>query len=318
MTFGQQKANETRMVIKMIFDTAEYTAPGGHEVNEDSILRLDSKGIFAVADGLGGHTSGEVASAAAVKYITKNFSGVYDEKSISELLEGANRYVTENGGGGKTTIAAAFADKDVFIPVNAGDSRVYYFRDGRIIFISKDHSVCRASVDMGMMSFEDIRGSDDRCRLLKVLGSSEKLGAKCAAPIKMQSGDAFLICSDGFWEYVLEGEMEADLLKSETPEKWLQYMLKRHILRAKNTGDNYSAVCGFIRSDEDKAVAAPKRSLLLPIILLLLTAALILAAGSMLMHRSESELTLGASGEAASADTSYEETVSILSSVSYI
>ncbi|MGN0637742.1 MAG: PP2C family protein-serine/threonine phosphatase [Huintestinicola sp.] len=284
----------------MIIDTAKYTAPGGHEVNEDSILLLEDKGVFAVADGLGGHSSGEVASAAAVRYITENFSGNYDEKSIAELLEGANGYVAKNGAGGKTTIAAAFVHNDIFIPVNAGDSRVYYFRDGKIIFISKDHSVCRASVDMGMISFEEIRGNDDRSRLLKVLGGAEKLGAKCAAPITMQSGDAFLICSDGFWEYVLEGEMEADLLKSETPEKWLEYMLKRHILRAKNAGDNYSAVCGFIRGDEDKKVStAPKGSLLLPLTLIFAAAAA-LGAGILLTNSNEPDATLGAS-----ADTAY-------------
>lgn len=295
----------------MIIDTAEYTAPGGHEVNEDSILRLDSKGIFAVADGLGGHASGEVASAAAIRYITENFNGDYDEKSIAELLEGANKYVTENGGGGKSTIAAAFAHNDLFMPVNAGDSRVYYFRDGRIIFISKDHSVCRASVDMGMMTFDEIRGSDDRSRLLKVLGSAEKLNAKCAAPITMQSGDAFLICSDGFWEYVIEGEMEADLLKSETPGKWLEYMLKRHILRANNTGDNYSAVCGFIRSEEEKpekdmtendtVITTPpeKNSLLLPVVLALMGAAILAAVLFSFINSNDNDVTLGTSADTA-------------------
>lgn len=274
----------------MIFDTAEYTNPGEHSINEDKLLRLNSKGIFAVADGLGGHDSGEIASSAAVDFIENNFNGVYDEKSITELLENANRYVSERGNGGKTTIAAAFVDNDIFIPVNAGDSRVYYFRDGRLLYMSKDHSVCRASVDMGMIRFEDIRGNPDRSRLLKVLGDGERLGVKCGSPIKAKNGDAFLICSDGFWEYVLEGEMEADLLKSDTAEKWLEYMLKRHLLRAKNTGDNYSAICGFIytddKTDDESEGKAPKKTSPLSLLLiLLLTAAVVLAAGIIFSYR---------------------------------
>ena len=165
-------------------------------------------------------------------------------------MEGANTEVIKKGDGGKTTIAAAFTENGNFIYANAGDSRVYYFRDGKIIAQTKDHSVCQASVDMGMIRPEDIRGNEDRSRLLKVLGSEEKLNIKKSyPPIKIQNGDAFLVCSDGFWEYVYETEMEADLLKSDNSETWLKYMLKRHILRAENKGDNYTAVCGIIYLD---------------------------------------------------------------------
>ena len=103
---------------------------------------------------------------------------------------------------------------------------------------------------MGIIRPEDIRGNEDRSRLLKVLGSDEKLNIKKAySPIKIRNGDAFLICSDGFWDYVYETEMEADLLKSDSSEVWLKYMLKRHILRAENKGDNYTVICGIIYLD---------------------------------------------------------------------
>lgn len=234
----------------MIINAAKYSCAAGHGINEDSCLCSAEKGIFIVADGLGGHSSGEKASLAAVDYFEKNCTGGYTEKRITELMEGANTEVTEKGDGGKTTVAAAFTENGNFIYANAGDSRVYYFREGKIIAQTKDHSVCQASADMGMIRWEDIRGSEDRSRLLKVLGVDEKLNIKKHyVPIKIQDGDAFLLCSDGFWEYVYEAEMEADLLKSDNPEVWLKHMLKRHILRAENKGDNYTAICGIISLD---------------------------------------------------------------------
>lgn len=245
----------------MIINSAKYSCEAGHEINEDSCLCSAEKGIFIVADGLGGHSDGEKASLAAVDYFEENYRGNCGNELISQLMEGANTEVLQKGDGGKTTVAAAFAENGYFHYANAGDSRVYYFRDGRIIAQTKDHSVCQASVDMGMLRPEDIRGSEDRSRLLKVLGSEEKLNIKKAyPPIKIQNGDAFLVCSDGFWEYVYETEMEADLLKSDSSEAWLKYMLKRHILRAENKGDNYTAVCGIIYLDGSESFELPADS----------------------------------------------------------
>ncbi len=239
----------------MIIDSAKYSCPAGHDVNEDSCFCSPERGIYIVADGLGGHSSGETASLAAIDYFEENCCGCYTDYEITNLLEGANTEVMNKGDGGKTTVAASFIDDGKFIYANVGDSRVYYFRKGKIIAVTKDHSVCQASVDMGMLRPEDIRGNEDRSRLLKVLGSEKVLNIKKHyAPIEIQDGDAFLICSDGFWEYVYETEMEVDLLKSASAEIWLKYMLKRHILRAENKGDNYTAICGIIHADEGDIV----------------------------------------------------------------
>lgn len=266
----------------MIIDTAKYSCAGGHEINEDSCLSLPETGIFIVADGLGGHTDGEKASMAAIDYFERSCRGGYTDEEITRLLEEANNEVLNKGDGGKTTVAAAFTENGRFVYANVGDSRVYYFRGGKIIAATKDHSVCQASVDMGMMRPEDIRGNEDRSRLLKVLGAEKELNIKKRyQPIEVQNGDAFLVCSDGFWEYVFETEMEADLLKSDSAEVWLKYMLKRHILRAENKGDNYTAICGIIHLNEGEAPKTPKairisdsepdvprkKSLLLPLII---------------------------------------------------
>lgn len=271
----------------MIVDSAKYTCAAGHDINEDSCLCRPERGIYIVADGLGGHSSGETASSAAIDYLDKNCLGDYTPEEVNRLLEGANTEVLNNGDDGKTTVAAAFIENGSFIYANVGDSRVYYFRKGKIIAATKDHSVCQAAVDMGTLRPEDIRGNEDRSRLLKVLGSEQSLNIKKRYPaIEIENGDSFLICSDGFWEYVYETEMEVDLHKSESAEQWLKYMLKRHILRAENKGDNYTAVCGIIRfEDGDNApvlisgsassdAGAPKRKVS-PVFLIAAVAAVI-------------------------------------------
>lgn len=231
--------------MSMNIDTASYSFSGGHKVNEDSVY--SGTGIYAVADGLGGHFGGELASAEAVRYISQNYKGDMSDKGIDDLLEGANSAVAALHNDSHTTIAAVFIGDGTLRYANVGDSRVYVFRNNKVMSVSRDHSVCRVAVDMGEMSFEDIRFSDDRSRLLKVLGNDEKLDLRTQyQPVRLADGDAFLICSDGFWENVHEREMEADLLKADSATTWARLMLKRQLLRAQDKGDNYSVICGIV------------------------------------------------------------------------
>lgn len=242
----------------MTIKTAIYTCSGGHEINEDSFLCGD--GVYAVADGLGGHENGETASSAVVDYLRDSFRGDISDGVVSELLEGANSAVLELNNGSCSTVAAVLCtDKQIRL-ANVGDSRAYYFRDGELLAMTKDHSVCQVAIDLGDMTFDEIRDSADRSKLMKVLGGEKSLNLKkLYEPIIPQDGDAFLICSDGFWEYVYEREMEADLLKSSDPEKWLNDMLKRQLLRAKNEGDNYTAICGYIHLSDDELAQEASR-----------------------------------------------------------
>ncbi|MBQ4165870.1 MAG: protein phosphatase 2C domain-containing protein [Oscillospiraceae bacterium] len=243
----------------MNIDLYSYSGIGGRPVNEDSYVT--GNGYFIVSDGLGGHDNGELASGAVTRYIAENFTSPdLSNEHISSLIQGADEAVKQFGDGGKATLAALFTDGNMIRLANIGDSRVYYFRGGSILFRTKDHSVCQASVDMGEMTDIDVRNSADRSGLFKVLGDSAPL--KLPKPydlIDPINGDAFLICSDGFWEHIYEAEMEADLLKSYSAKEWLEHMLKRHLVRSKNNGDNFTAICGIIKSEKvvPYTIAAP-------------------------------------------------------------
>ena len=169
--------NSGGIAVKLRADCTYYTSAGGSDHNEDSVYC--GRGIYAAADGLGGHSGGAAASQAAVNYIAnaaKRSGGVL-EVGMAELFEGANTAVRKLGGG-LTTIAAGALREGKFILGNVGDSRVYYFRNGRVIAQTRDHSVCQAAVELGQLTPEQIRGSEDRVKLLKVLGNFDRLELK--------------------------------------------------------------------------------------------------------------------------------------------
>lgn len=299
----------------MNIDSYSYTNCGKYEINEDSVLCCGS--IFAVADGLGGCDGGETASACAVDYFRNNYSGCSDGE-LEALIAGANKAVFNLGNGACTTIAAAFTDGRIFRFTNIGDSRVYYFRKGKLLMRTKDHSVCQAAVETGTMQEEEIRGSDDRSKLLRVLGkNSEIKTGKLLGPDRVLDGDAFIVCSDGFWEYVYETEMEIDLLKSCSARQWAEYMLRRHLKRSHCDGDNFSVICGIIASEEtaedenenkETEISTERKSALIPIIAVgafLIAAVLVLAY---FIYRSDRNGTKPGTEQTVSAEESSGET----------
>ncbi len=237
---------------ELFTDYSSHTSAGGRSELEDRLFA--GGGIFAAADGLGGQKNGAKAAAAAVDYLSGNTGADFSPAGINALLEGANSAVRKTGG--MSAIAAAFFRDGEFTCGNFGDSRVYYFRGGRLTMQTRDHSVCQTAVELGQLNPEQIRGSDDRAKLLKALGSEKTLNLKQHfEPIKVCAGDAFLVCTDGFWENVHEREMETDLQKSHSSAEWIRLMLKRHLIKARDAGDNYSVICGIFT---DKPQASPK------------------------------------------------------------
>ena len=242
----------------MNIDLFSYTNAGSRELNEDSygVQNAANKCVAVLCDGLGGHNCGEVASTTAVKNILEGLTTASEINAdkIIEILRIVNEGIIEHQNqkpefnGMRTTAVGCVIENNMLQYFNSGDSRFYYFTNGSLYTVSKDHSVSQMSVEMGEMSFSDIRSDNDRNKLLKVLGNSSNGEVGTAyKPIEIKSGDAFLLCSDGFWEYVLEGEMEIDLSKSATAKEWIEFMLVRLLLRYTNDNDNYTVIGGIIK-----------------------------------------------------------------------
>lgn len=241
----------------MRFTVAVISNKGGRKNNEDyyGYIQLDKFGCYVLADGLGGCAAGEVASRTLVNEVISNFkvSPGITESKINEYLQKAQStlkaYQKQNRCfyGMKTTVVLLVTDYSSVRWAHVGDSRLYYFKRGKLKFQTKDHSVPQAIVDAGEISINDIRFHEDRNRLLRAMGTEKRPKFDVLKnEIIVNKDDAFLLCSDGFWEYVNETEMQKDLIDSNTPYEWLKNMEIRLLHKADKKNDNYSAIAIFV------------------------------------------------------------------------
>ena len=230
------------------------TDKGDRGNNEDNVgmYRMGQEYCFALADGLGGHGKGEVASQIAVEQAVKTFAqiGKASGECLAEAFQSGQNEILEmqrrdrTAGDMKTTLVLLLVGEELIRWGHIGDSRLYYFENGRLVGRTMDHSVPQMLVAAGEIKEKQIRRHPDRNRLLRVMGVDwEEPRYQMAEPIKSTSGQAFLLCSDGFWEWIEEKKMTACLKKASTPQMWLESMAE--IVRRQGRGqnmDNYSAV----------------------------------------------------------------------------
>jgi protein phosphatase len=189
----------------------------GHlrEVNEDAVLAAPP--VFAVADGMGGHEAGDVASALAVEALER-FRGAtaLAPDSVVVAVHDANAEIAEHArrlGPGTlmgTTIAgialARHGESDQVVAFNVGDSRVYRCRDGRLEQLSEDHSIVADLVRAGEVSAEDARQHPHQHVVTRALGVHDAVDVDRWV-LEPRRGDRFLVCSDG-----LVGELTDDAI----------------------------------------------------------------------------------------------------------
>lgn len=234
----------------MNIDLCKYTNIGGRTNNEDSIaaFRQGSGMLCVVADGLGGHDNGEIASSIAVETLHKQVSGKVTEHTLRAALEEANRCVCEAAAGSnmKTTVAALWFDRDGILAANVGDSRIYQFRAGKIIYQSVDHSLAQLDMIAGDVSFSDVRNNPDRNKLIRVVGMQNGFKSD-VEKLTCQKGDAFLLCSDGFWENIMEAEIQECLKNAASAKQWLAEMCRLLTRRLNEDSDNNSAIAVLVK-----------------------------------------------------------------------
>jgi len=237
--------------------TATISDPGGRPDNQDycTTWQQSDRGCWIVADGLGGHRGGK----RAARVVGKSLLDSWHEGDLSRAwLTGAFGQAQEKLCQQQdehdlhdmhTTAVMLIRYRNHALWGHVGDSRCYHFRGGVIESMTRDHSVPQMLVLTGEIECSDIRHHPDRNRLLRSLGGREPvMPAIPTAPLTVQAGDAFLLCSDGFWEYILEAEMEADLRTTDSADAWLQAMVRRLRERATGSFDNFSAIAITIRA----------------------------------------------------------------------
>ena len=243
------------------FQTSRTCKAGGRESNEDYakfvILRKRKLACWVIADGLGGHKGGEAASKLAGEVILKTFKQdpQCSPEALCRYLNAAQgeilRFQEENlrYARMRTTVVVMVSDFKQVLWAHIGDSRFYHLRQGKILFQSKDHSMAQARVDEGEITPDRVRHHKDRNRLLRSMGKLGNFRPQVhREKMLLAQGDAFLLCTDGFWEHVEEIEMEMDFVKARTPRAWLQRMEKRLLKKVEDEFDNYTALAVYFHS----------------------------------------------------------------------
>ena len=224
------------------------THQGRRSTNEDAWLVDLDLGLLVVADGMGGHNAGEVASALAVKVIREVFEGSGDvpsETLLTHAVRSANERILSaaaeqpaHSGMGTTVVAVAIVDDHAFY-TSVGDSRVYLWRGGRLTQLTRDDSWLAETLDGAGEQPQDIGTHPMRHVLTKVVGLRPELDAtvsECALAV----GDALLLCSDGVHGAVPHELLASMLGSQKTVEDLAQNVVRSAINRGAT--DNVTAI----------------------------------------------------------------------------
>ncbi len=255
-------------------ELASYTDIGKiREKNEDSVLIAPELCLGAVADGMGGHNAGEVASNLAVSILRQTLSDLKSKKiSIPQDFEPklepiarkllyasdlANLRIytlsSENyrRRGMGTTLSAVYIEPDTSAAVHIGDSRIYRLRDGALKQISKDHSYVQEQVARGLISKEQAEKSRIQNILMKALGLKKDM--RCdVIKLNPKPGDVYMLCSDGVNKGIKDSEIEDILKKPLSAGRLCQEVVK---FSARNDGkDNVSCVVFKMLPKKEKSI----------------------------------------------------------------
>ena len=233
----------------MRFDAYSYTDKGGRGYNEDSVgfLADENRGLFVVADGLGGHSLGEVASKCVIDTLISSWPTERDDLKewVRERLYEANRNVLnlqkERNAITKSTAVFLTVLNGLAVWGHVGDSRLYYIHDGRLICCTEDHSVAFKKFKAGEITKEQIALDEDQSQLLRSLGSEDRNEPTIGVlSFLVEPGDAFFLCSDGAWEFLMDEEIVIDHCKSMDAKQWNEWLRLRMMDRVTSNHDNLS------------------------------------------------------------------------------
>ncbi len=208
------------------------------KVNEDSMLVRDDCGLWVVADGMGGHEAGDVASAKIVEALGRIEANGGVDQLVDEAIAAlkiVNRELIELAGSddaqrsiGSTVVGLAIADGQ-FRCFWAGDSRAYRLRDDQIVQLTRDHSVVQDLVDAGILRPDEAEGHPNSNIITRAVGVAPDLRVDTVSG-DVQAGDRFLLASDGLTRMVDDGELARELTSTSAAtaaDKLIETVLER-------------------------------------------------------------------------------------------
>jgi PPM family protein phosphatase len=233
--------------------------------NEDNFAMdvNQQRGLFIVADGMGGHAAGEVASEMAVQIVSRELQDVRDldgeevERRIDEALKRANRAIHDrtmtevDKQGMGTTVSVLLVSDHSFLIGQVGDSRVYLLRDGALSQLTKDHSYVQEQVDAGFLTPEQARYHPYSNVITRCVGASPDVDPDIYRG-EVRLGDLFLVASDGLTGMVDDRRLATLLMSRTAPARKVHSL----ILEANGRGglDNITAIVVEVSGIDDPAM----------------------------------------------------------------
>ncbi|MEW5721409.1 MAG: Stp1/IreP family PP2C-type Ser/Thr phosphatase, partial [Chloroflexota bacterium] len=207
------------------------------EHNEDHYLAQPfdaANGFFVVADGMGGHASGEDASKIAIDVMYASAIAQWTDVKTAQAPEGVREFLgawikhvndnifatsqARNDPMGTTLTAALVLNGEVYV-VNVGDSRTYLFRNGQLYPLTHDHSLVASFAQAGIIKPEDVYTHPQRNEILRAVGLQAQVNADIFNPVPLQADDRLVLCSDGLWEMVRPAQFTEILRRNSEPQK---------------------------------------------------------------------------------------------------
>ncbi|MES2932830.1 MAG: PP2C family serine/threonine-protein phosphatase [Pseudomonadota bacterium] len=241
---------------------AQLNAIGSRPSNEDSLAVGDQDDLacFVISDGTGGHAAGEVASRLVAQEVIDRFmlEASFGTRALRSYIDSASAKVALNKRLHReqqdmsATVAALLIDQKNSRCVwgHMGDTRLYLFRNHKISAMTKDHSLAQRFIEAGFGTQVELRMHPQRSMLFAAIGADGGIQPDITvSPVELHPGDAFLICSDGFWEWVREPEMELCLADAGSVQDWLDAMnslAELHVQAANKLRDNFSAIALWV------------------------------------------------------------------------
>lgn len=247
---------------KLVLSFAEVTDAGGRESNQDALrsAQQDDLRCFVISDGVGGEAGGEIASRTIVDAVTGRFleEASFGPRALRSYIDCAALEVERCKNSDdrlremRATVAAVLIDCENQSASWAylGDTRVYLFRKNKVYSVTKDHSLVQQLVNAGYCGADQLRTHPQRSVLCGAIGgdSADMLEVTVAASM-IEAGDAFLVCTDGFWEWIDEEEMENAAASARSAQEWLAAMravVEEKGRRSAKSRDNYTAFTIFL------------------------------------------------------------------------
>lgn len=242
----------------MAWEIAKADHIGGREEQQDRVEALRSKDggvcLAILADGMGGHSGGELAAEAVVETARRLWQAetlplsdppAFLERVCKAAHARINEIAAETGLSPRSTCVMLYGSGDEIAWVSVGDSRLYRFRDGKLQERTRDQSVVQMLLDMGKITEDEMATHPDQNRLLQSLGGDKEpvlqMGTAAVEP-----EDGFLLCSDGLWETIEPEEMAKGLAASSLTTA-AGILANRAAQRGGAEGDNIALALGRLR-----------------------------------------------------------------------